>query len=94
MIQIACGHFWLTFKNGYTISVFNGFGSYSENQFNTNLRNKFKLDCIDSKDCEIAVIYNNEFVTNKFIDIDNDSVYGFVSSDELVDIIYKVKNID
>lgn len=94
MIQIACGHFWLTFKNGYTISVFNGFGSYSENQFNTNLMKKIKFDSIDSKDCEIAVIYNNELVTNKFIDIDNDSVYGYVSSDELADIIYKVKNID
>ncbi len=33
MLKTDKGHFWLTFKNGYTISVFNGFGSYSENHY-------------------------------------------------------------
>lgn len=82
MIQERCVHFCLTFKNGYTISVFSGFESYSENHSNTN-----------SKRFEIAVIYNNELVTSKIIDLDYDSVYGYVISDELADIIYKVKNI-
>ena len=39
MIQTDKGHFRLTFENGYTISIFNGFGSHSENHFNRNLLN-------------------------------------------------------
>lgn len=33
MIQTDKGHCWLTFENGYMVSIFNGFGSYSENHF-------------------------------------------------------------
>ena len=33
MIQTDKGHFKLKFKNGYEISIINGFGSYSENTF-------------------------------------------------------------
>ena len=31
MIRTEGGHFWLTFDNGYTLSCFNGYGSYTEN---------------------------------------------------------------
>ena len=85
MIQTDKGNFWLTFENGYMISVFNGFGSYSENHFRTDLLKKLENCSVNSKDCEIAVIYNEKFVTKKF-------VKGYVSADELADIIYKVKN--
>ena len=29
MIRTSAGHFWITFDNGYTLSLFNGFGSYT-----------------------------------------------------------------
>lgn len=89
MIKTDKGHFWLTFKNGYTISVFNGFGSYSENHFKTKLLSVPDFASIDSKDCEIAIMYNGVFVTSSFIDC---NVEGYVTADELADIIYKVKN--
>ena len=91
MIQANKGHFRLTFEKGYTISIFNGFGSHSENHFNRNLLNISNFDSIDSKDCEIAVIYNEKFVTKKFVECDDD-VKGYVSADELADIIYRVRN--
>lgn len=92
MIQTDKGQFKLKFKNGYEISIINGFGSYSENKFKYELfmpsKNSFE---IKSKDCEIAIIYKEEFVTKKFIDC-GDDVLGYISSDELADIIYMVKN--
>lgn len=81
------GHFWLTFENGYTISVFNGFGSYSENHF----RKEYEFASVDSNDCEIAILYNNMFVTSRFVEC-NDSVKGYVSVEELAEIICKIKN--
>lgn len=92
MIQTDKGHFWLTFENGYMVSIFNGFGSYSENHFKTDLLKQTENYIISSKNCEIAVIYNGEFVTRNFVECD-DSVKGYVSADELADIIYKVKKL-
>lgn len=40
MIQTSYGQFKITFKNGYTISVVNGYGSYSENHYNQKLLKK------------------------------------------------------
>lgn len=57
MLKTDKGHFWLTFKNGYTISV----------------------------------LYNGVFATSRFVEC-NDSVKGYVSVDELAEIICKVKN--
>ena len=91
MIQTDKGHCWLTFENGYKVSIFNGFGSYSENHFREELRRVPEFASIDSKDCEIAIMYNGIFTTDKFVEC-NDSVKGHVSADELADIIYKVKN--
>ena len=91
MIKTDKGHFWLTFENGYTISVFNGFESYSENHFKQELIRTSEFVSIDSKDCEIAVIYNEKFVTDSFVEC-GDSVKGYINADELADIIYKVKN--
>lgn len=91
MIQTDKGHFWLTFENGYMISVFNGFGSYSENHFRNDLLKNLENCSVNSKNCEIAIMYNGIFTTNSFVEC-NDSVKGYVNVDELADIIYKVKN--
>lgn len=91
MIKTDKGHFWLTFENGYTISVFNGFGSYSENYLKDELLKNLKYDIIKSKDCEISIMYNGVFTTNKFVECEY-GVKGYISADELADIIYKVKN--
>lgn len=90
MIQIEKGHFWLTFENGYEISVFNGFGSYSENNYKSDLC-KSDVSMISSKNCEISIMYKELFATDSFVESD-DSVKGYVSADKLADIIYKVKN--
>ena len=95
MISTRFSGFQIKFENGYTISIFNGFGSYSENYFNTKLREKmanlnFTDSCI-SKDCEVAVIYEDIYCTDKFIETD-DSVKGYISADKLADLIKKVKD--
>lgn len=94
MIKTDKGHFWLTFENGYTISVFNGYGSYSENHFKSDLSILMipKEKTVDSKDCEVAVMYKDEmFCTDRFIDCDGNDVIGYISADELADLIIKVK---
>ena len=95
MIQTSYGQFKITFENGYTISVINGYGSYTENHFNQKLLKKMeKLNFTDvcvSKDCEVAIIYCGEFCTRNFIET-TDSVIGYIKSDELAKLIMKVKN--
>ena len=96
MISTTYGHFWITFKNGYTVSIFNGFGSYSENHFNYKMFKKYQnkinplIDKCETKDCEVAIMHNDTFCTRQFIDCD-DSVIGYVSADDVADIIKKVK---
>ena len=92
MIKTDKGHCWLTFENGYTISIFNGFGSYSDNHFKQEVRQTPEFVSVDSKYCEVAVSYKGTFCTSRFIECDNgDSVKGYVSADELADLIIKVK---
>lgn len=89
------GHFWITFENGYTISVFNGFGSYTENHFNMKefekLQNPKQFDRCVSKTCEIAIIRNDMFCTSNFIENCENSTIGYIEPDRLVDIMMKVK---
>lgn len=92
MIRTDKGHFWITFENGYEISVFNGFGSYSENHFKREVLTTPEFASVDSKDCEIAIIHEGVLCTNDFLHC-GDSVKGYVSANELADIIYLVKNI-
>lgn len=97
MIETRFGGFKITFENGYTISVINGYGSYSENHFKKEIfetmRNLKFDDTCNSKNCEVAVIYEDIFCTDKFIETD-DSVKGYISADELADLIIKVKNAE
>lgn len=95
MITTARGHFWIKFDNGYILSVFNDFGSYSENYLNAVLRESFihgeKVE-VESKNCEVAIIYEGQLVTDTIIKCD-DSVKGYVEVNELVNIINKIKNL-
>lgn len=79
MIRTEGGHFWLDFENGYTLSVFNGFGSHTENNFALDKwkkivddRNIF-LNSWESKLVEIAIIYNGDLVTQNRNNINNNN---------------------
>lgn len=93
MIKTEKGHCWITFENGLTISIFNGFGSYTENHFDTKLNEDEIM--VQSKTCEIAIfknLFKEEWLTNEFIDCEGDNVKGYVTPEELAEIIIKVKN--
>ena len=102
MIITDKGHFWITFDNGYTISVFNGFGSYSDNHYNTKYisypkNEKEQIEYInqriESKNCEIAIISPEGFlITNDILQSD-DTVKGYVSVNELLEIINIVSKL-
>ena len=93
MIQTSFGHTWLEFENGYIVSIFNGFGSYTENHFNHDLIAEEKIPgarCM-TKTCEVAIMNKDlGFVTQTFITEAGDSVVGQVTPNELVEIITKV----
>jgi hypothetical protein len=94
MIATELGHCWIQFENGYIISIFNGYGSYSENHFNRKewdkLRNPKAFDRCESKTCEIAIIRNDIFCTSQFIESEGSTI-GYIKPDELPDIMKKVK---
>ena len=93
MITTSRGHFWIHFDNGYTVSVFNDFGSYSENHFNYKLGKSFmdnKNQEIKSTDCEVGIIYQGT-LCNPFGW--PDSVKGYVKPKELIEIIEKVSKL-
>lgn len=92
MIETDKGHVWFTFDNGYTISIFNGYGSYSENHFNKKVLQTPEFAAIESKNCEVAIIYEGEIVTNNLLKC-NDSVKGYVDINELVELINYVRNL-
>ena len=97
------GHCWITFDNGYTLSVFNGYGSYSDNYYNNDLilypineeqKNKYAEQRIASNNCEIAIFDSNgTFVTNNILNCDDD-IKGYVSVNELIEIINKVNDLE
>lgn len=89
-IRTKCGHKFIAFSNGYIVSIFNGYGSYTENKFNLkSIKRKF----IKTKYCEVAVIYNQTFVTKKVLDSSED-VEGYVTKKKLKEIIKKVRKLD
>lgn len=95
MITTDNGNFQITFNNGYKLSIFNGFGSYSENRYKRDLLEKQiddNYDCISSENCEIAIIKNGKFVTDSILN-SGDSVKGYVDVDELIEIINLVNNL-
>ena len=63
---------FFSFKNGYTVSVAYGAGSYSHSKS----KNEFKT-------VEVAVLYNDKLVL-----IDGDGVLGYVTVEDLAKILY------
>ena len=98
MITTELGHCWIQFENGYTISIFNGFGSYSENHFNRKewekMTNPKSFDRCESKTCEVAIMRNDIFCTGYFIEECDGSSMGYVKPDELIDLMKKVKEAE
>ena len=97
MIKTSAGHFWITFDNGYTLSLFNGFGSYTENHFKFEKQNEImkhnEPDEWESEQIEIAIIREDlGFVTQDIIKEANDSVMT-INTNELVEIINKVSKL-
>lgn len=96
-IRTEMGHFWITFENGYTLSVFNGYGSHTENNFAFKKWNEIvKLRQIfegwESKLVEIAILnQEGDLITQDIIKSD-DSVKT-IDIDELAELINFVKNL-
>lgn len=87
MFETRQGHFWITFDNGYTVSVFNGDGSYSSNQ-KDSLDGSHSIST--STTCEVAVLYKDGF-SKDMLGWDDD-VKADVTPSELLEIMEKVKN--
>lgn len=86
----------MTFENGLTISVQFGAGNYCDNR-NNSIYEESQKTCgqsiIESNTAEIA-IWNNEgdWITNKFTDRGDGTVAGWLVTDEVFEIMEKVKN--
>ena len=90
MIRTEKGHFWITFENGLTLSVFNGFGSYTENHFNIKLADETENQA-SSETCEIAVMdQEGNWMTNTFINCNGDNVIGYIKPEKLAKIMQKI----
>ena len=93
------GHFWITFENGYTLSVFNGYGSHTENNFAFDKWKKIYEDKDvyenrwDSELVEIAIIGKSGGLITQDI-IESDDSVKTVNIDELVKIINIVNNLE
>ena len=96
-VRTEMGHFWITFENGYTISVFNGYGSHTENHFafekwRNITSNRLVYEGWESELVEIAILNSDgDLITRDVIESD-DSVKT-VNVNELIEIINKVNNI-
>lgn len=98
-IKTEGGHFWITFENGYTLSVFNGFGSHTENNFAFNKWKKIYEDkdiyenSWNSELVEIAIIGKSGGLVTQNI-IESDDSVKTVDINELVKIINIVNNLE
>lgn len=97
-IRTEGGHFWITFENGYTLSVFNGYGSHTENNFAFDKWHRvYESGNVyenywESKLVEIAIINKEgDLITQNVIESD-DSVKT-IDINELVEVINIVNNL-
>ena len=88
----SSGHIRMTFDNGYTVSIFNGFGSYTENHFKVKYADLEKNMDVYSNHVEIAIQKDGKFVTKKVLGTPDD-VEEMVTIDELMEILNKVQRI-
>jgi len=79
----------MTFENGLTISIQFGVGNYCERRsFTASFQSEMSEPIICSKTAEIAIWdgVNNEY------NFGSDVEFGWVSTDDVADWIYRVKN--
>ena len=99
-IRTEGGHFWITFENGYTLSVFNGYGSHTENNFAFDKWKKIYYDKSnpydnfwESKLAEIAIINKEgDLITQDVIESDDSA--KTIDINELVEVINIVNNLE
>ena len=96
-LKTASGHFWLEFDNGYTLSVFNGFGSYTENHFKADkftkiLEEKDINSSWESETVEIGILYKDELVTKNFLQCeDNVETINVSELPKLINVLSLIK---
>lgn len=84
--------FHMTFENGLTASVQWGLGNYCDNHFNYKLGFDGKTPA-ESDTAEVAVIRDGDLIPlNHFIDNVNDEVEGYLTPEQIVDFLVKVKD--
>lgn len=90
---------YFEFENGLRVSVQMGMGTYSDSG-RSNMRfiteELSKQDkSVKSENAEVAVFYKNEWVTAlcPFLATGGDEVAGWVSADEVVNVMFWAKNL-
>ena len=96
-VRTEMGHFWITFDNGYTLSVFNGYGSHTENHFAIEkwqniVKNQQVFEGWDSDLVEIAILNKEGSLITRDI-IESDDSVKTIDVNELVKIINIVNDI-
>lgn len=96
-VRIEMGHFWITFENGYTLSVFNGYGSHTENNFALEkwqdiVKHHKIFEGWDSNLVEIAILNEEGNVITRDI-IKSDDNVKTVDVNELVEVINIISKI-
>lgn len=92
-IRTGMGKVQIKYDNGYTLSIANGFGSYTENHFDVDkytkiIDNKDIFASWTSEEVEIAVIGpRGIFITDEVIEGANDIVIT-VSVKKLIEIMF------
>lgn len=86
----GCSGFHMTFKNGNTISVQFGAGTYCDNYHGSIIESMNARSC-ESETAEVAT-WNEygEWNLQTFIPDAGDDVKGYLSTDEVLDLMNKV----
>lgn len=87
MIITYKGHKHIMFGKGVYLSIFNGFGSYSQNHFEID---KMKKKIIITQDCEIAILRKDEFITEEVLGGEG-VVRGYITKQKLKEIIKTIR---
>lgn len=97
-LRTEMGHFWITFNNGYTLSVFNGYGSHTENntafnKWNEIVKHHLIFEGWESKLVEIAILNEEGNLITQDI-IESDDSVKTININELIDVINIVNNLN
>jgi hypothetical protein len=98
MFTSAPHGFFLDFENGLCLSTQFGHMNYCENRESMeHIINRLRRNVPDkqsaSKDAEVAILFEGNFITKKVVDSDYD-VIGYVCMNQWLDIIEKCKNFN